>query len=144
MNNLSKLLVLRSENDIELDVKEVQKKGSRIEIGNSGYNLAGFDHFKSEILSELKRVIYRGLDYMVYRLPLAYDEIVDNLDVKYIAASTKRYTLAPGVCEVSDIIMMLKSLLPKNVKVKITIDDIRLNSNLTINKSVKFTKKSFF
>ena len=38
--------------------------------------------------------------------------------------------------------MMLKSLLPKDVKVKITIDDIRLKSNLTTNKTIRFTKNS--
>ena len=57
IDELNKLLELRSENDIELHVKEVEKRGTRIEIENSGYNLAGFDHFKSEILSELKSKI---------------------------------------------------------------------------------------
>ena len=38
---------------------------------------------------------------------------------------------------------MLKSLLPGKVKVKITIDDVGLKSNLTTNKTVVFTKKSF-
>ena len=40
--------------------------------------------------------------------------------------------------------MMLKPLLPTDVKVKITIHDFRLKSNLTTNKTVRFTKKSFF
>ena len=39
---------------------------------------------------------------------------------------------------------MLKSLLPKEVKVKNKIDDIRLKSNLTTYKTIRFTKKSFF
>ena len=39
---------------------------------------------------------------------------------------------------------MVKSLLPKEVKVKITIDDIRLKSNLTTNKTIRFTEKFFF
>ena len=39
--------------------------------------------------------------------------------------------------------MMVKSLLPKEVKVNITIDDINLKSNLTNNKLIRFTKKSF-
>ena len=38
---------------------------------------------------------------------------------------------------------MLKSSLPNEVKVNITIDDIRLKSNLTTNKPVRFTRKSF-
>ena len=39
---------------------------------------------------------------------------------------------------------MLKSLLPKVVKVNITFDDVRLKSNLSTNKTIRFTKKSFF
>ena len=39
---------------------------------------------------------------------------------------------------------MLKSLIPKDVKVKITIDDIRVKSILTTNRTIRFTKKSFF
>ena len=39
---------------------------------------------------------------------------------------------------------MLKSLLPNEVKVNITINDIRLRSNLTIKKTIRFTKKLFF
>ena len=80
---------------------------------------------------------------MIYSLQLTYDEIIDILDVKYTAGSTKKYTLAPGVYVVTDINMMVKSLLPEDVKVNITIDDIRLKSNLTTNKSIRFTKKSF-
>ena len=35
---LNKFVELRSENDIELHVKEVEKRGIRLEIENSGYN----------------------------------------------------------------------------------------------------------
>ena len=70
---LNKIFELRSENDIEFYVKQVEKKGARIEIGNSEYNLAGFNYFKSEIFSELKRVIYRDLGDMVYRLQRTYE-----------------------------------------------------------------------
>ena len=142
-NKLNNLLELRSENDIELHVKEVEKRSIRIEIGSSGYNFASFDHFKSEILSEIKSVKYRDLEDMVYRLQLTYDEIIDILDVKYIAGSTIGYTLPVGIYEVSDNILMLKYLLPKEVKVNNTIDDIRLKSNLTTNK-IRFAKRSFF
>ena len=38
----------------------------------------------------------------------------------------------------------LKYILPNNVKVNITIDDIRLKSNLKTNQTLLFTKKSFF
>ena len=46
--------------------------------------------------------------------------------------------------EIIDFNFMLKSLLPKEVKVNITIDDVRLKLNLTTNKTIRFTKKSFF
>ena len=39
---------------------------------------------------------------------------------------------------------MLKSLLPDDVKVKVTIAVIRLRSTLSTNKTIKFTKKSVF
>ena len=39
---------------------------------------------------------------------------------------------------------MLKSLFPKEVKVDITFQDFRLKSNLTTDKTIKFTRKSFF
>ena len=54
-NKLHKLLDLRSKNEIELHVKEIEKRGTRIEIENSGNNLAGFDHFKSEVFADLER-----------------------------------------------------------------------------------------
>ena len=78
---------------------------------------------------------------MVYRLQLTYDEVINILDVKYISGSTIGDTLSPGVYKISDINLMLKSLLPGKVKVNITIDDTRLKSNLTNNKTIRFTEK---
>ena len=43
-----------------------------------------------------------------------------------------------------DLNITLKHILPDNVKVTITIDDIRLKSNLKINQTLIFTIKSFF
>ena len=76
-------------------------------------------------------------------MELTHAEIVDILDVKHISGSTIGYTLPPGVYEVSDTDLMLKSSLPDKVEVKIRIDDIRLKSNLTTNKTKRFTKKLF-
>ena len=64
--------------------------------------------------------------HIVYRMELIYDEIMDVLDIKYISASSIGFTLAPGIDELSDPNLMLKSLLPDDVKVKTTFDDIRL------------------
>ena len=52
-NKLKKLLEVRSQNYIELHGKNFEKRGTRIEIGNSRYNLAGFDHCKNETLVEV-------------------------------------------------------------------------------------------
>ena len=40
--------------------------------------------------------------------------------------------------------LVRKPLLPYELKVKITNDDIRQRSNLTDKKTIRFTKKSFF
>ena len=81
---------------------------------------------------------------MVFRMELTYNEIENILDMKYIDASTTGRTLEPGVFEVSDFNLMIKSSLPDEVIVINSIDDIRLRSNLTINSTSKFTEKSFF
>ena len=73
-----------------------------------------------------------------------YDGIEDTLDKNYFAGSTVEYTLPPGIYEVSDINLMLKPLLPIQAKLKITIDDIKLRSNLTTNKTKRSTRRSFF
>ena len=77
-------------------------------------------------------------------MQLTDDQILDIIDIKYIGSKTVGYTLLPGIYEISVLNLMLKSLLPNEVKTKITIDDIRLRSNLTTNKTIKFPKKLFF
>ena len=100
--------------------------------------------FQIELLADIERVKKKDLEDLVNRMQLTYDEIVDILDEKNIAASTKAYTLPPGIDEVTDIIVLLNSSLPDDIKVNITIDDITLRSNLTTNKTIRFSKKSFF
>ena len=82
INNLNELFELRSQNNTELHVTEVKERSNRLETENRSYNFAGFDHFKSEILAKLRRVKYKELEDMVYRMGLTYDEIVDILDIK--------------------------------------------------------------
>ena len=86
----------------------------------------------------------KDLEDMVYKMQLTYDEIVDMFDIDYIGGSTKGYTLPPGLQEITDNTLKLKSSLPIEVKVKKNIDKIRLKSSLTTNETIKFTKKSFF
>ena len=51
-------------------------------------------------------------------MELTYDEIVDILNVIFIAGSAYGYTLTFGIYEISDINLMIKSLLLDEVKVK--------------------------
>ena len=106
--------------------------------------MSDLDSRKSEISEEIKNIECNDLEDLVYRSQLPYDKIVENFDEKYFTGSTTGYTLQPRRCENSDINLLLKSLLPKEVKVIITIDDIRLKSNLSTNKRKMYTKKSFF
>ena len=99
---------------------------------------------KSEIRSELERVKYKDLEDMVYRLQLTYNEIIDKMDVRYFAGPTIGHALPIGIYEISDINLMLKSLLTKDIKLNLTIDDFRQRSNLTTNKTLRFFKKCFF
>ena len=141
IDDLNKLLELKS---LELHVEEVRKRGDIIKIGGKEYKLSDFDNQKYEILEELKKVGYNDLKDLVYRMRLSYDEIMDILDLKYIPTKRTGYSLNPGIYEIVDLNNTLKYILPDNVKVSVTIDDIRLKSNLKINQTLIFTEKSFF
>ena len=99
---------------------------------------------KNEILEELRNAKYNDLEDLVYRMRLSYDEIMDILDLKYIPTKRTGYSLNSGIYEVVDLNNTLKYILPDNVRVNITIDDIRLKSNLKINQTLIFTEKTFF
>ena len=77
-------------------------------------------------------------------MQLTYDEIIDKLDLKYIATKRTEYSLSPGIYEVVDLNNSLKYFLPDHVKVSVTIDDVRLKSNLKFNQTLISTAKSFF
>ena len=141
IDELNKLLELRS---LELHVNEVRKRGDKIKIADKEYKLSDFDNQKYEILEELKKVGYNDLKDLVYRMRLSYDEIMNILDLKYVPTKRTGYSLNPGIYEVIDLNNTLKHILPDNVKVDITIDDIRLKSNLKINQTLIFTERSFF
>ena len=141
IDDLNKLLELKS---LELHVEEVRKRGDIIKIGDKEYKLSDFDNQKYEIIEELKKVGYNDLKDLVYRMRLSYDEIMDLLDLKYIPTKRTGYSLDPDIYEVIDLNNTLKHILPDNVKINITIDDIRLKSNLKINQTLIFTERSFF
>ena len=75
---------------------------------------------------------------------LSYDEIMNKLDLKYIPTKRTGYSLNPGIYEVVDLNNTLKYILPDNVKVNVTIDDIRLKSNLKNDQTLIFLKNLFF
>ena len=141
IDEVNRLLELRS---LELHVNEVRKRGNIIKIKDKEYKLSDFDNQKYEILEELKNVRYNDLADLVYRMQLTYDEIIDVLDLKYISTYGIGYSLNPGIYEIVDLNNTLKHILPDNVKVNVTIDDIRLKSNIKINQTLIFTEKSFF
>ena len=92
----------------------------------------------------MKHVKYNDLKDLVYRMRLTYDEIIDILDLKYIPTKRTGYSLNPSIYEVIDLNNTLKYILTDNVKITVTIDDVRLKSNLKINQTLIFTEKSFF
>ena len=141
IDDLNKLLELKS---LELHVEEVRKRGNKIKIGDNEYQLSDFDYQKHEILEELKKVKYNDLEDLVYRMRLSYDEIMDILDLKYIPTKRTGYSLNPGIYEIVDLNNTLKYILTDNAKVSVTIDNIRLKSNLKTNQTLIFTEKSFF
>ena len=81
---------------------------------------------------------------MVFRMELTYHEVAETLDTKDIDAKSTVCTFQPGMYAVFGINSMLKFLLPDEAKVNITIDDIRLRSILTFNKTIRFAKKYSF
>ena len=77
-------------------------------------------------------------------MQLTVDEIIDILDLKYISRKGIGFSLNPSICEVFDLNNTLKYILPDNVKVIVTIDDVRLKSILKTNQNFFFTEKCFF
>ena len=99
---------------------------------------------KKEILENLKNIKYNDLEDLVYRMQLTYDEIIDVLDLKHIPSKRTGYSINPGIYEVIDLNNTLTYILPDNVKVSVTIDDVRLKSNIKCNQTLTFTKKLSF
>ena len=141
INELNKLLELRSQNGIELHVEQVRKKGI---ILLKDYSLSSLGMFKEEIFEELKKVKYNDLEDLVYRFRLTYDEIIDILDLKYIPTKRKGYSIEPKIYNVVDLNKTLKNILPNNVKIDINIDERKCKTDLKINQTLIFTNNSFF
>ena len=127
-----------------MHVEEARKRGTIIETGYNLYRLSDFDTYKNQILEELKIVKYKDLKDLVYRMQLTYDEFMDIFYLKYIPTKRTGFSLNPGVYEVVDLNNTLKYIVPDNVKVIVTIDDIKIKSILKTNQTLIFTEESFF
>ena len=78
----------------------------------------------------MKNLKYNDLEDLVYRMRLSYDEVIDILDLEYVFTKRTGYSSNPGIYEIVDLNKTLKHSLPDNVKLNVTVDDIRLKSNL--------------
>ena len=126
IDELHKVIEFRSENNIVLYIEQVRKKGRTLMKDYSSSNL---EKFKDQILEELKNSKYNDLEDMVYRFQLTNGEIIDVSDIKYIPTKRTGYYLNPGFYELVDLNNTLKYFLTNDVKVSVTIDDVRLKSN---------------
>ena len=107
-------------------------------ISINDFSLSSFGIFKTEKLEELRNAKNNDLQDSVYRIQLAYEETIHILDLIY-SIPKKGYTLQPVIFEMSDLNKTLEYLLPDNVTVSFTTDDIRLGSNLKKNQTLIFT-----
>ena len=99
---------------------------------------------KNEILEEIKKEKYNDLEDLVYRMQPTYCKIIDIPDLNYIPTKRTGYSINPGIYQVVDLNNTSKYILSNNMKVIVTIDDVRLKSNLKKNQTLIFTKKSLF
>ena len=83
---LREILELRAENDIEINVKEMKKRGNHMKIGSKGNKLSYRGTHKISINEESKNEEYSELEDMVVRLELTYNKLLNILDMKYIDA----------------------------------------------------------
>ena len=98
------------------------------------------------MIDELKSVKLIEFDDMVYMKELAFNENIEILDKKYIVAATTVKTLPPARSDKSDLYLMLVSLIPNEVKVSLTNDDIGIGPNLKARSrfaNLKFIEKKF-
>ena len=112
-------------------------------IGAKEHKLSNFDTRKNEIREELGNVKHNDFEDLVYRMQLTHDEIIDTLDLKYIRTKRTSFSLNPVFFEVIDLSNTWKYILPDIVKLRVTIDDVRLKSNLKTSQTLIFTEKSF-
>ena len=124
-------------------MKEVEKRGSPIDLYHKEYPLAVRDVFEKERIEELKNVEYNDLEDMVYGKNLKNTEFIDLLNVENTAGTKTGYTLPTGVFKYGEFNTITKSLFPSKAKVNATAVDIRMRIHLTNKNTIEITTKSF-
>ena len=76
------------------------------------YSSSSLDTLENELLEKLKNVKKNDLIGLVYSFQLTYDEILDNLELKYIPTKRTGNSLNPGIHELSDKNKTLEYILP--------------------------------
>ena len=102
------------------------------------------DTFRNERIEEIENAKKNDFKDTVCRSELTNDQILFVLFIFHVGESTTGYTLSPGTFYTSDFNFMIETLLPSEMKVFFTIDDIRMRSILSTNKAIKFTDKPVF
>ena len=72
---------------------------------------------------------------MVLGINLPYDNVLSFSDISLIAGSTTGNTLLTGIHEISGTNIISGYINPNDVEVNVTLDDIRLTTNLTKEKT---------
>ena len=65
IDKLKRLLKLRSQNDFELHVEEITKRGNKTKIGNKEFKLSDIDISGKEILEDLRNANFYDLEDLV-------------------------------------------------------------------------------
>ena len=99
-DKLKILLKLSFQNDIKLRVEEVRKRGKQIKNGDKEFSLSDLDISKKP-LEELKSANYHNPENLVYKMGLAYEEVIDESDIKKFPSERTCFTLLPGALEIS-------------------------------------------
>ena len=88
----------------------MRKRGNQTKIGDKEFKISDFDTQKNEIIEEFKNVKYSDLEVLVYRLQPTDNEILENLDLKYIPTKRIGSSLNTNICQISDINNTLKKI----------------------------------
>ena len=91
-SKFNNILELRSQNDFQLHVKDVEKRRLKIRpsvstahgANRKKFSLAHLDAHKKKNVEELKNNNCNDLQDMVIRMEIKYDKIIDILDRKQI------------------------------------------------------------